>query len=274
MAMAAGAIGGPLLGSLLVAQYGVRSVFVIVSVLTGLATLLVVLFADERRSPAELTDGHGSISFANMLRGLLRDLEELMSRPRLRAALLILFVTQFGIGATNPQLELFVRDLSPGLDTAARSARTGILFTAMSVANLAAMPLWGRYGDRTGHLRALVLASGLCAMALLATTFATTFLILLGGRVLLSLAGAAMGPCAFALAGSEAPEHRRGASYGAVFSSRTLSLALSAGAGGGLVSVLTIRGLFLAAALSSGVMAAAGGIVRKRHQRPVDSRTP
>ena len=269
MAMATGAIVGPLLGGVLAGMYGVRSLFLVVALSTGAATLLVALFADERRSEEELAAPRPTFGFVAMLRGMGRDLEELMSRPRMRAGLLILFVTQFGIGATNPQLELFVRDLSPGLDAAAHRSQTGFLFTAMSVANLAAMPVWGRFGDSRGHLRALVIASGGCALALGATAFATTYLVLLFGRIGLALAGAAMGPCAFALAGSEADPNRRGASFGAVFSARTLSLSLSAGAGGGLAGLLTIPGLFGAAALSSGSMALFGGLTRMRYRRPV-----
>ena len=267
MAMATGAIAGPLLGGMVAGHYGVRSLFLVVAVATGLATLLVVLFADEQRSAEELAAPQTRLGFVSMLRGMGRDLEELMSRPRMRAGLLILFVTQFGIGATNPQLELFVRDLAPDAGAATHRSQTGFLFTCMSVANLAAMPLWGRFGDRSGHLRALVLASGGCALALGATAFATTYMVLLFGRIGLSLAGAAMGPCAFALAGSEANPNRRGASFGAVFSARTLSLSLSAAAGGGLAGVLSIPGLFAAAAASSGSMAVFGAWTRMHHRR-------
>lgn len=268
MAMAAGAIIGPLMGGILAAKFGVGSLFVWVALMTGAAGLLVALVAEERREPGELSPGENSTGFLEMLHGLGRDLKALWQRPRMRAGLLLLFVTQFGVGATNPQLELFVRDLSPDLGAAVHQSRTGMLFTAMAVANLIAMPIWGRFGDRIGHLRALIVASAGCSLALGATVFVTTFAALLVARIGLSLAGAAMGPCAFALAGSEAPAHRRGSSYGAVFSSRTLSLSLSAGLGGGLVSVLGIHGLFGAAAVTSGSMSLFGWFERRRHGRP------
>ncbi len=267
MAMAAGAIIGPLVGGLLAARFGVGSLFLWVAMMSGAAALLVALVAEERREADETPLNENSASFLEMLQGLGRDLQALWERPRMRAGLLLLFVTQFGIGATNPQLELFVRDLSPGLDAAVHQSRTGLLFTAMAVANLVAMPLWGRWGDRIGHLRALIVASAICSLALGVTVFVTTFAALLATRVGLSLAGAAMGPCAFALAGSEAPAHRRGSSYGAVFSSRTLSLSLAAGMGGGLVSVLGIQGLFGAAALTSGSMSLFGWLERRRQAR-------
>ena len=77
--------------------------------------------------------------------------------------------------------------------------------------------------------------------------------------------GAAMGPCAFALAAEEAPEHRRGASFGAVFSVRTFAMAIAAGTGGVLSSFLGIRGLFSVCGVA--VALAVAWSARERAQR-------
>lgn len=272
MAMATGAIAGPLLGGVMVEWLGLRSLFIVVSALTGLGTLLVALFAREQRTDSEreqVRQGAPAGGMTDLLRGLARDLASLWANPRTRAGLVLLFVTQLGIGATNPQLELFVRDLVGDGDDGGGGVKalTGWVFTAMAVANLIAMPAWGRAGDRFGHLRALVIAAVGCAVALTFTALVSGYPGLLSMRILLSLAGAAMGPCAFALAAAESPEHRRGASFGAVFSARTFAMASSAGLGGIFAGLLGIRGLFLATGLVLGAAAGFGLWMRQRHRR-------
>ncbi|QDU69016.1 MFS transporter [Engelhardtia mirabilis] len=268
MAMAAGAILGPLLGGLMVDWLGLRSLFLVVSALTGLGAMLVALFAREQRTAAERAQAVDAKpgGLAALLQGLAGDLLALWRNPRTRAGLVLLFMTQLGIGATNPQLELFVRELIGGDPELSPQKLTGWVFTAMAVANLVAMPAWGRIGDRIGHLRALVIAAAASAVALTITAAATGYWGLLSLRVLLSLGAAAMGPCAFALAAAESPEHRRGASFGAVFSARTFAMALSAGLGGILAGWLTIRGLFLATGVVLLAASLFGLWIRSRHR--------
>ena len=62
----------------------------------------------------------------------------------LRAAVVLLFWVQFGVGATNPQLELFVRDL-PATWLAVSAAAP---FSVLAMANLLALGRWGQAGDR------------------------------------------------------------------------------------------------------------------------------
>ena len=271
-AMAAGAIFGPLLGGFLVPRYGVDALFVSVSIFTGIGTVVVACFAREQRTAAELEAAAarapgGGFDLGPVLQHLLRDLAALWRNPRTRAVLVLLFVTQFGIGATNPQLELFVRDLI-GPDPE-RSAETlnGFVFTAMAVTNLVAMPLWGRVGDRVGHLRALILAALWSAVALVLNSAAPSYEVLIATRVALSAGGAAIGPCAFALVAAETEEHRRGASFGAVFSSRTFAMASSAVVGGLVAQAVTIRGLFLVAGVAMGVAGTFALRIRLRHRR-------
>ena len=209
----------------------------------------------------------GAVDWGPVLQGLARDLAALWANPRTRAVLVLLFVTQFGIGATNPQLELFVRDLIPPDSDRSAEALNGFVFTAMAVTNLVAMPLWGRAGDRIGHLRALILAALWSAVALLLNSIAPTYEVLIATRVALSAGGAAIGPCAFALVAAETAEHRRGASFGAVFSSRTFAMASSAVVGGLVAQAVTIRGLFGVAGILMGIAGGFALLTRARQRR-------
>ena len=272
-AMAAGAIVGPLLGGFLVPRYGTDALFVAVAILTGIGTVVVALFAHEQRTEAEQAaaakrDADAPLGLRPMLRTLARDLEALWQNARTRAVLVLLFVTQFGIGATNPQLELFVRDLTGAAREAAHEALTGYVFTAVAVTNVVAMPLWGRYGDRVGHLRALILAALWSSGALVLNGLAPNYETMVATRVALAAGGAAIGPCAFALVAAETEEHRRGASFGAVFSARTFAMASSAVLGGLVAQATTIRGLFLLAGILMGVAGGFALATRMRHRRP------
>ncbi|MEO0652415.1 MAG: MFS transporter, partial [Planctomycetota bacterium] len=256
----------------LVPNYGVDALFISVAVFTGAGTVVVALFAREQRTAAELEEAAarvpgGGFDWRPILQGLARDLAALWENPRTRAVLVLLFVTQFGIGATNPQLELFVRDLIGPDDGRSAEALNGFVFTAMAITNLVAMPLWGRFGDRVGHLRALIIAALWSAVALLLNSVAPTYEVLIATRVALSAGGAAIGPCAFALVAAETQEHRRGASFGAVFSSRTFAMASSAVLGGLVAQALTIRGLFGLAGIAMGIAGSFALRTRLRHRR-------
>jgi MFS family permease len=186
----------------------------------------------------------------------------------MRAAVVLLFCVQFGIGATNPLLELYV-DRSFGGTPATVASRTAWLFTAFAASALVAMPRWGRLGDRIGHGRAL-LRSGLgTAVALAAHAFVPVYGLLLVTRVLLGLVSSGTNANAFGVAARETAVERRGSAFGAVFSARALAMSMGAMSGGALATALGIRGLFLAAAgllLALLVPLAVLGRLRQRSQ--------
>jgi DHA1 family multidrug resistance protein-like MFS transporter len=256
MAMALGAIGGPLLGAAVSESFGLTAVFATVSITTAIAALLVALFASETEEPvgAALVVSGGPPArpgFANPLavvRRMAAEILELFDNRRLRAALLLLFATQLGIGATNPLLELFVRDLGGAPNGFSSSQLVAGLFSATALLNLLAMPAWGRHGDQGGHLRALAQASVGSAASLVLCGLAPVYLVLLGGRALQGLAAAGLSPNAYGVAADETPAARKGAAFGAVFSAGALAMALAAMIGGSLAAVVGVRGLFLCAA--------------------------
>ncbi len=180
----------------------------------------------------------------------------------------MVFALQFGLGAVNPLIELLVRDLlalerleawswistlvpdvSVGDRASVETLATSLLFGGMAVTNLIALPLWGRYGDRVGHARAMMLCAAICVFALGVQALAGFYALLLVGRLLMGAAIAGAGPLAFGLAAAEVPSERRGGAFGVVFSARTLATAVG-GVSGGLLSVwIGVRGLMAVSAL-------------------------
>lgn len=252
MAMASGAILGPALGGWLAAAVNMELLFIAVGALVGLGALGVAIFAEEPDMPRVET-GSGWFRF-NLLKGVWSDFRGLLAIPVMRPALAVLFCVQFGIGATNPVLELFVRDLvaEDGLSflgwELGRPQLTGVLFSTTAILNVVAMPGWGRRGDQRGHLRTLFMAAAGVSGSLLICGLAPVFGALLLGRLLLGLSAAGTGPTAFGVAAVVVPEENRGAANGAVFSARAMALALSSMLGGALAAVVGLRGLFLAGA--------------------------
>lgn len=239
-ALAVGAIFGPLIGGLASAGFGLRPVFLGVCAVSFLSAVLVMLLAQEdagqRRSSSEA-------SIAHVFKGAWADIRDVWRNRRVRAALILIFWIQFGIGATNPLLELHVADL--GFSGERLAQLTGLLFSMMAVINLFAMPLWGRYGDRAGHGHALTLCAVGCALALGLHAAASFYALLLAARLALGASMAGSGPCAFGLAAAEISVDRRGGAFGVVFSARALAVSSSAMLGGYLSQLIGIRGLFL-----------------------------
>ena len=234
-AMSVGAIGGPMLGALISSAYGTRTVFFGVSVLALTSALVVALFASEQGA-RRVGDGSGVRGLAG---GMLQDFGLLAASRELRAAVILMFVIQFGVGATNPLLELFVEEVTGG-----GRIGTGALFSILAATTVVAMPLWGRFGDRVGHRRALVLCALASGIVIGLHGVAASFAGLVVGRVLLGASASGAGPISFGVAAAETGPDRRGGAFGVVFSARALSVSLGAISGGAIAAGLGIRGLF------------------------------
>jgi MFS transporter, DHA1 family, multidrug resistance protein len=242
-ATAAGSVVGPALGGFLGVWVGLENVFLCVALAALLSGVLVWLWAEE--DPAHRRVAHGESSVAHAVRGSWDDLRELWRNESLRASLFVVFWIQFGLGATNPILELHVRDLLHA-DAHTLSMATSLLFSGMAALNLLSMPFWGRYGDRVGHANALVKCAFWSGILLFAHGLAPIFGVLLVARLAFGVAMAGSAPCSFGLAAREAAVDRRGGAFGIVFGVRTLAIAVSAMLGGWLSRYIGIRGLFLA----------------------------
>ena len=245
-AIALGAVVGPLLGGVLTPEVGVEVIFRTVSVMALLSAALVLVMAREDAGTRRET-APGERSPRALLRAAVTDLREALAIPELRGVVVFLFWLQFGIGVTNPLMELFVRDVSGG-DSAAVARTTGALFSAMAAINLIAMPWWGIHGDKVGHARALRRCALLASAALALHSVVSAVALLFVSRILLGAGMAGASPCAYGLAAAELPIERRGGGMGLVFSARTLAISLSAFSGGWLSQWVGIRGLFLGGA--------------------------
>ncbi len=256
-ALPAGMILGPVFGHFVAELFGVTSVFFFVAGMAASSALLVALFAHEDPSLL-LTIEHFSptsslheprtpgpaASMRALLAEALGDLRRLFANRNIRWALLLLFAEQFGLGATNPLLEIHVENL---LDAGPGEAadRTAWLFSALAVAGVVATPLWGRLGDRIGHDKAL-LASAISSGLLLGFhALAASYAALFSLRIALGATTPGSNVAAFGIAALETEHDRRGGAFGAVFSARALAVSIGATLGGALSSLFGIHALFV-----------------------------
>jgi len=259
--LAIGAIVGPLVGALFQSTLGIRWVFFFVSAASAVSALTVLAFA---REDASLRTTLAGFSPTALLAGTWSDLSELLAKPRVRNAILLLFAVQFGVGATNPLLELFVADVAPGSPELV-AHRTSVLFTSLAIASLIAAPLWGRYGDRIGHARVLFRSSLSSAVALLLNGASAGYALLLASRCLLGMSASGSNAASFGIAATETAEESRGSAFGAIFSARAFALSIGAMCGGLLASWIGIRSLFLLSGLATlGALV----LLRPRPRRP------
>lgn len=262
-ALALGAIIGPMLGGVIAWVFSYQAVFFVVGGFALVSCALVAFFAEEDASQRQ--ERTEPLSFGSIMRAVRADMSDAWRNLNVRGMVILIFCLQFGMGATNPVLVLYVRDLFeadgapawlglwPSVDSSDSAAMlalgTSLLFTGMALANLVSLPLWGRYGDRIGHKRALLLCAAGSALALGFQAAAPIYLLLLVGRAAMGAAMAGTGPLAFGLAASEVAIDRRGGAFGIVFSARTLAVAVGGMTGGYLYAVFSMQSLMLFAAI-------------------------
>jgi DHA1 family multidrug resistance protein-like MFS transporter len=240
-ALPAGMILGPLCGELIASIGGTSHIFFFVAALAGTSALAVAWFAQEdpnlrltleRFSPTALFSGAWG------------DLRRVLATPSIRLALIVLFVEQFGLGSTNPLLEIHAEHLRGGAPGAA-ARPTAWLFSGLAIAGLIATPLWGRLADRRGHERVLalsVIGSGiLLGLHAAVGSFALLFVL----RVSLGATTPGANVASFGIAALGTENERRGGAMGAIFSARAFAVSIGAALGGFLSSLVGIRGLFL-----------------------------
>lgn len=285
--LALGSMIGPLLGGWLsVVLGGHQAVFLVVGAAALCSALLVWFVAHEDMAVHGAKDtGHdkargGAVSHA--LSKLRSDVHSVLVHPALRATAFLVFAVQFGLGCANPLMERFVAQLlanDPGsgvLELLERlpfaqveggsrvTMATAMAFGGMAFANLVCLPLWGMRGDRVGYSRAMGESAVLSILALAIQASASTYGVLLGGRLLLGAAVAGIGPLAFGLAAGQVEAGRRGGAFGVVFSARTAAVAVGGVIGGGVGALLGVRAAFITAGL---MVALGAGLFARSSQR-------
>ncbi|KUO94819.1 MFS transporter [Ferroacidibacillus organovorans] len=143
-ATATGSILGPLFGGILSHAFSYQNTFLIAGASVAISTLLAIIWVREPNFvPSEKKISIvGDFSLAVKNRGLL-------------TVLIAMMITSFAIMTIEPLLPLYVIQLGVPVQNA--SLDTGIVFSVAGLSGIVFGPIWGRYGDRKGFRRTLLI---------------------------------------------------------------------------------------------------------------------
>jgi len=142
---------GPLLGGLIAASIGLRSLFLLDAGLTALSAVLLMVFLHEPQR-ARSHSPTGTLAL-----GALRDVLQIAP---VRNLFLVYLLFSLGLSAVQPFLPLWIHALqavpAPALLQGSSAYVIGLLLTLGGIAMAVGTPLLGWLGDRAGVRRALL----------------------------------------------------------------------------------------------------------------------
>jgi MFS transporter, DHA1 family, multidrug resistance protein len=250
-AVVGGNLVGPLFGGELSHHFGYRSTFRITGGALIVAALLVLFLVRERHAPRT----------EEKPRGVVGDVRDLLTVPRLRWMLLVVFFSQCGMMLINPQISLFVRDLIS--DQSQLERTVGVVMAAPALSSFLMAPLWGRLGDRKGHAVVLgvALLGAACAVpwAFLSVAVWQLFII----RLAMGACTSALNPSTHSAVAHSVPEHRTAGAFSLLSSVQMLGACVGPFVSGPLATALGVRLLFPI----TGVLLFAAGVASFRAAR-------
>jgi DHA1 family multidrug resistance protein-like MFS transporter len=154
----------------------------------------------------------------------------------------VLFMVQLGGSIANPIFSLFVSELNGPANAATVS---GVVIACTAALSAVSAVVVGRYSDRIGRTKVLLVClSGAC-IAYLPQAFVQTIWQLLGLRLLLGLCLGGLIPTANALVAELVPAERRGVAFGLSTGTTSMASAVGPMTGAGITATWGIRALFL-----------------------------
>lgn len=158
-----GMAAGPYLGGIVVERWGIRTLLYLDAALTLVViAALALMLREEPRSqePPQSTR-----------EGVIQALRGIVTSPSVSRLFAVIFLLAFGLSATFPYVPILIQELhrGPGLE------RTiGALLTVTGVTMALLTPLWGRAGDRAGHLGLFRFCAAATAVCLAGHALSTT----------------------------------------------------------------------------------------------------
>ncbi len=203
---AAGAITGPLIGGALVQLWGIHWTFYLSAAAQLVATALVYALVLEPVPPRR-----------GMKLDVLPGLAQGWRNVGLRQVLILTVLVQLATTIIEPLITIYVGQF-PGVTAVPFLA--GLLFSLLGVAAVICSPWWGRWGERRGYRRTVLLGLGGGtlgnALQLLAPTLALFGLVRLATGVAYAGANTGLGT----LAATSVEERFRGRAYGLLTSAQ------------------------------------------------------
>ena len=231
---------GPLVGGQMDVHFGFQATFLTAALLLAVATLTVTVYVEEQFTSATAQRDTPRRSLGTDARAILRD-------KQLALVIVVVCSVQFGGQTVAPILPVFVQALGGTASNAA--ALAGNVFSIAGLCSAVTAVLVGRFMDRRGHFRMVLIAATLASALLnVPQSFVTNIdqLYLLRGLEGLALGG--MLATSTTLLSLGTPPAWRGAAIGLSAGANAAGQALGQLSGSVVASTLGIRSVFLCTA--------------------------
>jgi MFS transporter, DHA1 family, multidrug resistance protein len=220
-ASSSGAVIGPLVGGSLADTFGYRPLFFVVALFCVVAGIFVVRFVKE---PPREDDPrvHKHTVFDNV--------RIAYKSPPIRAALMLIVLSQVALLIVQPIFALYVESLSGA--TARIATLAGAIFSITGVFMVLAAPWWGKRNDKKSYKKNLTIAISGAAITSLAQGFVTNAYQLL---ILRALHGFCLGgilPTLYSYVSKHSLPNRRGGMMGIASSATVLANMIGPMSGG------------------------------------------
>ncbi|MDX9789751.1 MAG: MFS transporter [Candidatus Kapaibacterium sp.] len=200
--LSAGNIIGPFAGGLISDFAGIRSVFIIVSVMTFMAGLLVLIFVKENKKGKDDT----------RRTSITENLKFVYNNKSIRFVLILIILSQAGINYTNPIFPFYIETLNAPPKFI--STITGSLLAIVGLMSIIFAPIWGKRNDRKDYRKTVRISSLVISAAAFAHIVVNNYLLLFPVRALAGIFFAAVLPTLYSALNKVSPVDSKGGVMG------------------------------------------------------------
>ena len=231
--MILGQVAGPLLGGLLSNLVGMRNSFFIGSSVLMFITLCAVFIIKEPDTKEEKTKKAKEDSA----------IKEILSNKNILSLLIVVFLCNFVLLQIQPIVALYVDKLTNHADNAVLI--TGLILSLGGLAGAIASPLWGRFGQRAGFAKSLVLALTFAGSFMLVQAVPDDVKYFALTQFLVGLGFSGIFPLANSILVTNTRDNNRGQAFGILFSSQMLGGALGPVIGCVMVTLISFKSVYI-----------------------------
>ncbi len=244
-----GHICGPVFGGIIASLFGVRTSFVIGSLLIACAALLVFFFIDDAKP--EIIDTSGSLA---------ADFSIVAHTPILREMLTYSFLIQFVLIMLQPVFAIHIGHLCGSVEGA--TLTTGIVLGLGSTAGALTAAFWGHQGQQRGYFRTMFATLFFSGIFMTAQAFSSTVILFALFQFCVGLFFIGTMPSLNAVMSNTCPQDFRGRIFGMNAMVQQIGGVFGPLFSGFFAPLLSTSGLFMVSGMTLIGMA---GFLRRRH---------
>ena len=235
--LSAGNIIGPFVGGLIADLAGIRSVFIIVSLMTFIAGILVLFMVKETRKPQNTANEYTIIN----------NLKYVYENRGIRFILILVVLSQAGINYTNPIFPFYVETLNAPKQLL--STITGALLAVVGLMSIIFSPIWGRRNDRKDYKKTVRISSFMIAIAAFAHVIVNDYLLLFPVRAVAGIFFAAVLPSLYSALNRLSPHDNKGGVMGIASSANLVGTLVGYTTCGYIASLFGLKSPFIISGL-------------------------